>query len=71
MKMCEILQELKVAEKLARGLCMHLPAATEIQVLYAQWGLAAAKAWRSHANSCAVCNGVDEATALRKAGIEA
>lgn len=68
--MCEVLQELKVAEKLARGLCM-LPAVTEIQVLYAQWGLAAAKSWRSHANSCAVCSGVDEATALGKAGIEA
>lgn len=69
--MCQVLQELKVAEKLARGLCMQLPAATEIQVLYAQWVLAAAKAWRIHSNSCPVCSGVDEAAALRNAGIAA
>lgn len=67
--MCDTMRELQFAEKAARGLLAKTdPQQESLKVLYAQWALAAAKAWREH--SCEVCEGEMQPAAAMTRGVE-
>jgi hypothetical protein len=53
--MCEILQELKFAEKSARGLRAKSELNGDEATLYAQWELDAQRVQRSHMEMCPAC----------------